>query len=98
MVVVGDVDASSLAKAQKVGSAKRTHLVISSLRRPRPTRQAPLGQREEGCVLLGQEPMYRFSRLSATPSTLNAQLFDDERIIEIQDGVGLYDGYEYSSP
>jgi hypothetical protein len=43
-------------------------------------------------VVLGKERMYRFCRLSASPSTLNAQLFDDERIIEIQDGVGLYDG------
>jgi hypothetical protein len=36
--------------------------------------------------------MHRFQRISATAQTLNAQLFEDERIIVETPGVGLYDG------
>ena len=36
--------------------------------------------------------MHRFQLLSVTAQTINAQLFENERIIQDKDGVGLYDG------
>jgi len=36
--------------------------------------------------------MHRFQRLSTTASTLNAQLFEHERVLVDKEGVGLYDG------
>jgi ESCRT-II complex subunit VPS36 len=36
--------------------------------------------------------MHRFRRLDATTTTIGAQLFADERVLEERDGIGLYDG------